>query len=113
MKAGVPCIDGLRRTQGDGRSKTIAFRGGSTGPRATKGEGGLDVCATESGWESRWRFGGEKTRGPEVTESDPQGQRASQLLLVQTPRTKPPARGKSFNQGFVYLSSRLVAASCT
>ena len=37
----------------------------------------------------------------------------SQLMTTLAPRAEPAARGKSFNQGFVYRRSKLVAAGRT
>ena len=123
MKEGLQCSPRGRLNE-DGRA---LHRRAEAGPREadrarqlrsedtqSAGSGGWTVwkCVRQSGWGGR-RGGSSVEEGRGDGEGSARAQRVSQLLLAQTPRTKPPARGKSFNQGFVYLSGRLVAASRT
>jgi len=96
---------GSSRTHGRGRRSIASLWSSAGGPVVW-------TCVQQhSGWTSKEvevRQAGPKPeakpKNPQGAERDPQGQRWSQLLAVRTPRTVPDARGKSFNQGFVYLS---------
>lgn len=123
MKTGVPCMDGLRRTQGFGQSKTIALGGAALQHRYTRPGNVCNGRDRESNWPGgQWTRSlseARETREAELqrqreSESDPQGQRGRPIEGWVCAQYLTKARGKSFNQGFVYLRARLgVAASCT
>ncbi|KAF1951857.1 hypothetical protein CC80DRAFT_552927 [Byssothecium circinans] len=74
-----------------------AYLGRALHGRARSGPAGTEGYVRRSGWS---QGASELER---FAESDPQGQRQGQLIEETVPRTTPDTRGKSFNQGFVYL----------